>query len=343
MKLKTQYSTLEKAYFVFLIFYLFWSMLKKLISSIYLFNNEIKFGGLPNVKPETINSILCNELFTDLMRVFIVLLFLMVIKRVQSKYNFKYYSLILFTFAIVFFCLLISAFALMNSQVLNFYIFHPELRVDKNLNILSFWFYFLSFFYDRIYLWIAIDSNICPVLVAYIFIVEASKNKKIIMLTNDMIYNIYQLSGIKSMRKASECHETKCKNKTALKEEQKHNEQENDPSLLLVKKLGVTNYIAIDDISVIQAAGNYLDIEANEQSYTIRSSISELLDSLQAYFIRIHRSTVINTKEILEVKVEKKSRNLKMEVKLKSGKWYTVSKTYQKRIELHLKNIAEQH
>lgn len=233
MKLKNQYSTLEKAYFVFLIFYLFWLMLKRLISSIYLFNNQIKFEGLPNVTAETINSILCHQLFTDIIRVFIVLLFLMVIKKVQSKYNFKFYSLILFVFAIVFFYLLISAFALMNLTVLNFYIFHPELRLNKNLNILSFWFNFLSFLYDRIYLWIAMDSGICPALLAYIFIVKASKNKKIVMLTNDNIYNIYQSSGNKSMKASSECGETKCKNKTALKEEQKPYAKENDPSLLL--------------------------------------------------------------------------------------------------------------
>ena len=91
---------------------------------------------------------------------------------------------------------------------------------------------------------------------------------------------------------------------------------------------------------MIQADGNYLDIETNQKSYTIRSSISGLLDSLLENFIRIHRSTVINTKKIIEVKVETKSRNLKMDVKLTNGKWYALSKTYKKIIEHHLKNIA---
>ncbi|ASK79195.1 hypothetical protein CF386_08985 [Paraphotobacterium marinum] len=58
-------------------------------------------------------------------------------------------------------------------------------------------------------------------------------------------------------------------------------------------------------------------------------------------FLRIHRSTIINTKKIIDVKVETKSRNLKMDLKLTNGKWYPVSKTYQKKIQLYLNNIAK--
>ena len=225
---------------------------------------------------------------------------------------------------------------------LSVYIVYPQVRENQGL---EYWKNMCIHYLEPIQIFhifmMSLTTSIF--LLFYEVVLRFSDYKPFKILTDDIVKKITTLSIKKNLYKRNEFEKPITRDSVQTNPDEIDSDKENELSMFLVTKLGVTSYISVEDITVIQPDRNYLDIETNEQSYTIRSSITELLESLPEYFIRIHRSTVINTKKIIEVKVETKSRNLKMEVKLTNGEWYAVSKTYKKRIEPHLSNIADQH
>lgn len=71
---------------------------------------------------------------------------------------------------------------------------------------------------------------------------------------------------------------------------------------LLVTKGQHESLIRIDEIDVISAAGNYVDIRCNDTVYLLRSSLKQLEDSLPAHtFVRVHRSHLVNLGSLLHI------------------------------------------
>lgn len=71
---------------------------------------------------------------------------------------------------------------------------------------------------------------------------------------------------------------------------------------LVVKDRDEIHLIKHDDIDWIDAAGDYICIHANDQTYVKRSTLKEVLDELEEpIFKRVHRSTIVNLKAIEKV------------------------------------------
>jgi len=88
------------------------------------------------------------------------------------------------------------------------------------------------------------------------------------------------------------------------------------------------SFIDIDDIIYIVASGYYAEIYTNVKKHLLRESLSNLIESLDPYkFIRIHRSTIINLKEIQELI---HSNYGEIDVKMHDKKMFRVSKSYKK-------------
>lgn len=85
----------------------------------------------------------------------------------------------------------------------------------------------------------------------------------------------------------------------------------------------------------VQAEGNYVLLQRDSGSYLLRESISEMADKLKAYgFIRIHRSMLVNSAFVEEIKPYPTG---EYGLRAKGGKEYTVTRTYKK----NLKSLAE--
>jgi len=53
----------------------------------------------------------------------------------------------------------------------------------------------------------------------------------------------------------------------------------------------------------VQAEGNYVSLQRESDSYLLRESISMVAEKLKPYgFIRIHRSALVNTSFVIEIK-----------------------------------------
>ena len=104
---------------------------------------------------------------------------------------------------------------------------------------------------------------------------------------------------------------------------------------IAIKAKGTVIFVNPADLIAVQAEGNYVLLQRISGSYLLRESISVLEEQLKPYgFIRIHRSVLVNTLFVEEVRP---SLTGDYGLRIKGGKEYTVTRTYKK----NLRSIAE--
>ena len=86
-----------------------------------------------------------------------------------------------------------------------------------------------------------------------------------------------------------------------------------------------------EDVEWIGAAGDYVELHVNGCSFLVRETMASLEQRLDpAKFIRIHRSRIVQSKDILELR---SSENREFTVKLSDGSEHRSSRTYADRLE----------
>lgn len=73
------------------------------------------------------------------------------------------------------------------------------------------------------------------------------------------------------------------------------------PSRLPIKDGPHTYLIELGTIDWIDAAGDYMCVHANGETYILRSTMKELERKLTSEFVRIHRSTIVNLNKVRSV------------------------------------------
>jgi two-component system LytT family response regulator len=102
-----------------------------------------------------------------------------------------------------------------------------------------------------------------------------------------------------------------------------------------IKVEGRILFINLGDVIAVQAEGNYVLLQQDSRSHLLRESISTVAEKLEPCgFIRIHRSVLVNTAFVEEIRSYSTG---KYGIWLKGGKEYTVTRTYKK----NLKFLAE--
>ena len=102
-----------------------------------------------------------------------------------------------------------------------------------------------------------------------------------------------------------------------------------------IKAKGKIVFINLDEVHAVHAEGNYVSLQRNENSYLLRESISVMAERLEPYgFIRIHRSVLVNTSFVEEIKPYSTG---EYGLLVKGGKEYTVTRAHRK----NLKCLAE--
>ena len=102
-----------------------------------------------------------------------------------------------------------------------------------------------------------------------------------------------------------------------------------------IKVSGKILFINLGDVVTVQAKGNCVRLQRNASSYVLRESISVLAEKLETHgFIRIHRSVLVNTLFVEEIRPLSTGEYC---LRVEGGKEYTVTRTYKK----NLKSLAE--
>lgn len=112
-------------------------------------------------------------------------------------------------------------------------------------------------------------------------------------------------------------------------------EQNHQSARLAIKVKRKILFINLRDVVTVQAEGNYVSLQRNGSSYMLRESISAVAEILAPQgFIRIHRSILVNTAFVEEVRPYSTG---EYGLRVKGGKEYTVTRTYKN----NLKALAE--
>lgn len=102
-----------------------------------------------------------------------------------------------------------------------------------------------------------------------------------------------------------------------------------------IKVGGKILFINLGDVVAVQAEGKCVLLQQNARSYLLRESISVVAERLETYgFIRIHRSVLVNTSFVKEIRPLSTGEYC---LRVEGGKEYTVTRTYKK----NLKSLAE--
>jgi len=102
-----------------------------------------------------------------------------------------------------------------------------------------------------------------------------------------------------------------------------------------IKVRGKILFINLGDVVSVQAEGNYVSFQRISSSYLLRESISAVAQMLETHgFIRIHRSVLVNTSFVEEIRPLSTGEYC---LRVEGGKEYTVTRTY----KTNLKSLAE--
>jgi len=94
-------------------------------------------------------------------------------------------------------------------------------------------------------------------------------------------------------------------------------------------------FLNLADIAAVQAEGNYVSLRHRTHPYLVHESLGSMADKLKPYgFIRIHRSVVVNTSVVEEIKPLPTG---EYRLRVKGGKEYLVTRTYKH----NLKDLAQ--
>ena len=106
------------------------------------------------------------------------------------------------------------------------------------------------------------------------------------------------------------------------------NPDKNYSSKLPIRMGNKTSFINKYDIKYITASGYYVEIHTTTKMYLLRFSLPEMLGILDnKKFIRIHRSTIINVEEILEII---HSDYGEIDIKMNDNKLFRLSKSHKR-------------
>jgi DNA-binding LytR/AlgR family response regulator len=102
-----------------------------------------------------------------------------------------------------------------------------------------------------------------------------------------------------------------------------------------VKVSGKILFIHLRDVVSVHAEGKCVWLQQIASSFLLRESISVVAETLERHgFIRIHRSVLVNTSSVEEIKPLSTG---EYRLRVADGKEYTVTRTYKK----NLKSLAE--
>ncbi len=96
-------------------------------------------------------------------------------------------------------------------------------------------------------------------------------------------------------------------------------------SRFIIKSGGRIRFVDAEDIHYVEAAGDYVRLHTDDKIHLLRETMAEMENRLPDAFLRIHRSTIIDTERITELQPYGNSEFI---VVLESGEKLKLSRSY---------------
>ena len=109
-----------------------------------------------------------------------------------------------------------------------------------------------------------------------------------------------------------------------------------DPSRVAIRSGGKVLLLDPREVIAVIAQGNYVALRRQADSHLVRERISVIAEKLRCYgFVQIHRSVLVNRLYVEEIRGVPTGGYI---LRIRSGKEYTVTRTYQ-RMLIHLAEV----
>jgi two-component system LytT family response regulator len=106
------------------------------------------------------------------------------------------------------------------------------------------------------------------------------------------------------------------------------------PRLFPLREGSRISFVAPEEIRHVSASGYYIEVHTAEKRHLLRYSLSQMQEDLAPFgLLRIHRSTIINPRYLAEIRHGSSG---DLEVKLRDGETFRVSKSYREELLAHL-------
>ena len=99
-----------------------------------------------------------------------------------------------------------------------------------------------------------------------------------------------------------------------------------------IKIRGAIHFIRLGEIVAVQASGNYVSLEQGASTHLLRESFRRVAEMFEPCgFVRIHRSVLINTSFVVQIKPQPETGGYCLRVA--GGKEYKVTRKYKKNLK----------
>ena len=107
-----------------------------------------------------------------------------------------------------------------------------------------------------------------------------------------------------------------------------------EPKRFMVKSAGRISFVNVGDIRLIEASGDYVELNTPEKTYLYRATMADMEKELgDDGFLRIHRSLIINTSAIVQLKHH---RNGEYDIELNGGNKVRSGRKYHQNLSVFL-------
>ncbi len=98
------------------------------------------------------------------------------------------------------------------------------------------------------------------------------------------------------------------------------------PDRLSIREKGRTAVVNPDEVEYVEADGDYVRVHVGDHTYVVRDSLADFARQLDpSRFVRIHRSTIVNLRRIVELRPAAHGERVAITV---SGAQLKVTRTY---------------
>ncbi|RPI75948.1 MAG: DNA-binding response regulator [Ignavibacteriales bacterium] len=140
----------------------------------------------------------------------------------------------------------------------------------------------------------------------------------------------FNLSLDRAVKQIKDSEENEIKKKFISLLKYVKSDEEKYPDRFIVKQSGKISFVPVNELNYLEATGNYIKLVTSNGSYLLRETMNNIEKKLApGKFIRIHRSFIVKTEMIKELKPYFNGEYI---VVLKSGKELKSSKTYKESI-----------
>ncbi|ASK79287.1 hypothetical protein CF386_09460 [Paraphotobacterium marinum] len=250
--------------------------------------------------------------------------------------SFLYKARCLITVILLYCCFIYIAVS--TTDIVSIYLFHPEIIGKAIIAQHSFFYIWLQglkiiFNWNGFFYYVFISTSPALHIITYAFFVSFLKKEQLTILTRGFLEKVGRYNAKLQEKQDSTDNNSK---KSILPCDALDSNTAKEPvdliEVFIAKKLNKEFFISVKDIISIHSDGNYVELITYDDSFLIRATLKNILPQLPDFYMKIHRSALININQVNDIKIDNEDR--KMYAIMKNNTEISISRSNQKEFKM---------